>query len=104
MGWWRRYISERKQRMVPHQYELKLDELDARLSHMEDQLRRTRGYVYAKKGLVGGAPEYPLPPEPVRDHAAAEPPEEPQPASKDEVRRQLLAQGRMVPGKPPVHG
>jgi len=108
MAWWRKSVSERKAREVPHQYEIKLDELDARVSHMEEQVRRMRGYVYARKGLVG-PPGEPMPGDDEAPAATPAPrakaaPAAPAVETRDDIRRRLVRTGAFVPGRPPNHG
>jgi len=69
-----------------------------RVERLEGQHLSLRGYIYAKKGLVGpaGAPppaaeQGPLPQSP------------PQPLARDELRKLLVTTGRFFPGKPPKH-
>lgn len=80
-----------------------VESLETRMLRLEEQFRSLRGYVYAKKGIVGPPGEGPSGEiSPPRSGVAA--PQAAAPMSRDELRRSLVTTGRFVPGKPPVHG
>lgn len=116
---WRKWMAERRARRVPQQQMLDLPALAMRVSVLEDsfdklegQYKSLRGYVYAKKGLVGPPGEPPpgdVPPaapvEPSGRVSTSKAPTSsgPAPESRDELRRRLTREGVFIPGKPPVH-
>lgn len=68
----------------------RLKELQEAVQELDDKYTRMRGLIYARK-LHKSEPE------------AGEQTTEAKPMSRDELRRQLTATGRFIPGKPPVH-
>jgi hypothetical protein len=107
---WRKWVADRLLRSAPQQQQLDLQPLAMRLTVLEDrqdklegQYKSLRGYVYAKKGLVG-PPGEPPPGDIVQSASGGAPSASPAPsASRDELRRMLTSTGRFIPGKPPVH-
>lgn len=104
MGWWRKSVEERKQRAVPEQYELRLDQLEADVEQLREQFRTLRGYVYVKKGLVGPPGEPPpgeiAPP----GHKIIAPNGGTQTTlseTREEFRARMVREGRLTPGRGP---
>jgi hypothetical protein len=76
----------------------RVDALENTVLRMDNQFRQLRGYVYAKKGLVGeGAPPGPPPAAPSTEVSP------PQKETREQLRARLVREGRFIPGKPPVH-
>jgi hypothetical protein len=76
----------------------RLAELEARQDRLEGQFATLQGYVYAKRGIVGPGAEA------ATAHGSAGARSAAAPSSaggvtKDELRRQLVASGRIMPGK-----
>lgn len=72
-----------------------LQQVLGRIERLEGQHISLRGYVYAKKGLVGSGEAPPAAEQGALPFSA--------PLSRDELRRQLVTSGRFVPGHAPRH-
>lgn len=79
-----------------------MDALETRQLRLEEQFRSLRGYVYAKKGLVGPPGEAPAGDIDAARSAVA-PKGTASPESRDELRRRMVREGRFIPGQPPKH-
>lgn len=76
--------------------------LEDRQLRLDEQYRSLRGYVYAKKGLVGPAGE-PPPGDRVLPGGEQAPTQRPAQMTRDELRRSLVTSGRFIPGHAPKH-
>lgn len=96
--WFRKRESEIKpalfDELVDDQVKLlrRVKDLTDDLAKLEDQYKRLRGLVYARKLH-----------KPDADDETAAPANDTAKMSRDELRRHLGLTGRFTPGKPPVH-